>query len=161
MRQEGGHLGLSTLFGIFLSAVYPSFNISFLKEGTLSLREVSYTLLNSTKEYIRQINPFLYRGYYYDKESSLYYLLSIYYDPSEGVLLTIDDINMTKPRKISGLDLYCYCRHNPVMHVNSNGRSILLTTILSFLLFVAKISAFMGIIEYYKWDSPSEYGTIR
>lgn len=43
--------------------------------------EVSSTLLDSTKEYIRQINPFLYRGYYYDKESSLYYLLSRYYDP--------------------------------------------------------------------------------
>ena len=49
--------------------------------GLIHYGEVSFTLLDSTKEYIIQINPFLYRGYYYDKESSLFYLLSKYYDP--------------------------------------------------------------------------------
>jgi len=36
-------------------------------------------------EYIAQANPFLYRGYYYDSETGLYYLNSRYYDPQTVV----------------------------------------------------------------------------
>ncbi|MDE6149770.1 MAG: hypothetical protein K2F81_06720, partial [Ruminococcus sp.] len=31
-----------------------------------------------------KLNPFRYRGYYYDEETSLYYLQSRYYDPADS-----------------------------------------------------------------------------
>ncbi|HIS36514.1 TPA: hypothetical protein IAC10_07780 [Candidatus Scatousia excrementigallinarum] len=40
--------------------------------------EISY---NSS---VAKLNPFRYRGYYYDTETGLYYLNSRYYDPSIG-----------------------------------------------------------------------------
>ena len=33
---------------------------------------------------IADLNPFRYRGYYYDNETGLYYLQSRYYDPTIG-----------------------------------------------------------------------------
>ena len=36
------------------------------------------------------VNPFRYRGYYYDTESGLYYLQSRYYDPTTGRFVNAD-----------------------------------------------------------------------
>ena len=38
------------------------------------------------------VNPFRYRGYYYDTESGFYYLQSRYYDPQVGRFLNADGI---------------------------------------------------------------------
>ncbi len=40
--------------------------------------------INETVEGLGTINPFRYRGYYYDTETGLYYLQSRYYDPVVG-----------------------------------------------------------------------------
>jgi uncharacterized protein RhaS with RHS repeats len=37
--------------------------------------------LVSSSGWLANINPIRYRGYYYDAESGLYYLVSWYYDP--------------------------------------------------------------------------------
>ena len=37
--------------------------------------------------HIGNLNPFRYRGYYYDRETGLYYLKSRYYDPVVGKIL--------------------------------------------------------------------------
>ena len=39
---------------------------------------------------VGQINPFRYRGYYYDTETGFYYLQSRYYDPVVGRFLNAD-----------------------------------------------------------------------
>ena len=39
---------------------------------------------------IAKINPFRYRGYYYDTETGLYYLNSRYYDPEVGRFINAD-----------------------------------------------------------------------
>ena len=39
---------------------------------------------------IGKLNPFLYRGYYYDVETGLYYLNSRYYDAQTGRFLNAD-----------------------------------------------------------------------
>ena len=36
------------------------------------------------------MNPFRYRGYYYDNETGFYYLQSRYYDPSTGRFINAD-----------------------------------------------------------------------
>ena len=42
-------------------------------------------------EHIVHINPFRYRGYYYDTETELYYLQSRYYSPTVGRLVNADN----------------------------------------------------------------------
>ncbi|MBQ8340474.1 MAG: hypothetical protein IJY16_08520 [Clostridia bacterium] len=42
-------------------------------------------------EHIAHINPFRYRGYYYDAETELYYLQSRYYDPTVGRFVNADN----------------------------------------------------------------------
>ena len=68
-----------------------------------------------------EINPFRYRGYYYDTESRLYYLITRYYDPRLGVFLTRDSTEYLEPEEVGGVDLYAYCLNNPVMYVDPDG----------------------------------------
>ena len=76
---------------------------------------------NESSTFIGNINPFRYRGYYYDVETGLYYLKTRYYDPETGRFITIDDISYLAPDTINGLNLYAYCGNNPVMRVDENG----------------------------------------
>ena len=70
-----------------------------------------------------ELNPFRYRGYYYDTETKLYYLKTRYYDPEIGRFITIDDVTYLAPDTINGLNLYAYCNNNPVMNVDPEGTS--------------------------------------
>lgn len=73
--------------------------------------------------HIGNLNPFRYRGYYYDTETGLYFLKTRYYDPEVGRFITIDDISYIDPETINGLNLYAYCGNNPVMRVDENGNA--------------------------------------
>ena len=73
--------------------------------------------------HIGNLNPFRYRGYYYDTETGLYYLKSRYYDPEVGRFITIDDTSYLDPDTINGLNLYAYCGNNPVMRIDENGNA--------------------------------------
>ena len=70
---------------------------------------------------IGHINPFRYRGYYYDEETGLYYLNSRYYDPSTCRFISPDNIEYLDPNSINGLNLYTYCGNNPIMYVDPSG----------------------------------------
>ena len=72
---------------------------------------------------IAMLNPIRYRGYYFDEETSLYYLRSRYYDPEIGRFISIDGIKYLNPNIINGLNLYAYCVNNPVMNVDPNGNA--------------------------------------
>ena len=71
--------------------------------------------------HIGNLNPFRYRGYFYDVETELYYLQTRYYDPEVGRFITIDGIEYLDPESINGLNLYAYCGNNPVMFTDPNG----------------------------------------
>lgn len=71
--------------------------------------------------HIGNLNPFRYRGYYYDVETKLYYLKTRYYDPEVGRFMTIDGIEYLDPETINGLNLYAYCGNNPVMNIDPEG----------------------------------------
>ena len=70
---------------------------------------------------VAKLNPFRYRGYYYDAETGLYYLNSRYYDPSIGRFINADDISYIQPTDINGLNLFAYCGNNPVMYTDPEG----------------------------------------
>ena len=61
------------------------------------------------------VNPFRYRGYYYDSETGYYYLNSRYYDPETGRFLNADDIDFLGADGSSlSYNLFAYCMNNPV-----------------------------------------------
>ena len=72
---------------------------------------------------VAKLNPFRYRGYYYDAETGLYYLNSRYYDPSIGRFINADDISYIQPTDINGLNLFAYCGNNPIMRNDPEGTS--------------------------------------
>ena len=91
-------------------------------------------------DFIGNINPFRYRGYYYDAETGLYYLQSRYYDPAFGRFINADDPAVLLDEDagvIGGLNLYAYCNNNPVMYVDPTG-------CFPFLAFILGITALVG-----------------
>ncbi len=72
---------------------------------------------------IAAINPYRYRGYYYDTETGLYFLKTRYYDPAVGRFISMDDVAYIDPETIGGLNLFAYCNNNPVMNFDPSGHS--------------------------------------
>ena len=76
---------------------------------------VTYTDLTKGVD-IATINPFRYRGYYYDEEIGLYYLQSRYYDASVGRFTSVDNptiINNASNTASMSTNKYCYCQNSP------------------------------------------------
>ena len=69
------------------------------------------------------LNPFRYRGYYWDSNLGLYYLISRYYDPQTGRFINSDSLDYLDPQTLGGLNLYAYCGNNPVMGVDPSGHA--------------------------------------
>ena len=68
---------------------------------------------------VYMLNPFLYKGYYYDNDLYLYYCGSRYYDPEIGRFINADgQIN----DDILGTNLFAYCGNNPVTRADETGR---------------------------------------
>ncbi len=67
---------------------------------------------------IASINPFRYRGYYFDSDIGLYYLQSRYYNPVIGRFLNADEASFLG---ISGYNLFSYCKNTPVILSDPNG----------------------------------------
>ena len=70
---------------------------------------------------IGALNPFRYRGYYLDRETGLYYLMTRYYDPEIGRFVNADDVSYLDPETLNGCNLYAYCLNNPVMGYDPMG----------------------------------------
>ena len=69
---------------------------------------------------IATINPFRYRGYYYDEEIGLYYLQSRYYNPRICRFINSDDYMYTQT-SFSGKNLFAYCDNNAINRLDSEG----------------------------------------
>ena len=74
----------------------------------------------SQKRIVRTLNPFRYRGYYYDYDTGLYYLQSRYYNPQWGRFLNADGYVSTGTGLL-GYNMYAYCNNNPVMSADYGG----------------------------------------
>ena len=96
---------------------------------------------------IAEMNPFRYRGYYYDTETDLYYLQSRYYNPEVGRFINADEAEVIiDDRNIISTNLLVYCRNNPVNERDHNG-NLLLDLIGKFALY-----AVFGIIAQFASD---------
>nr|MCR5514522.1 RHS repeat-associated core domain-containing protein [Bacilli bacterium] len=81
-----------------------------------------YGVENTSPSFIGNVNPFRYRGYYFDSDTGLYYLRARYYDPEIGQFISPDDVGYMDFESIGGLNLYAYCNYNPVMYSDPSGR---------------------------------------
>ena len=81
----------------------------------------NYAINDTSNMGLGEINPFRYRGYFYDTDMGLYYLKTRYYDPEVGRFINMDGISYADPETINGLNLYAYCGNNPVMNIDPEG----------------------------------------
>ena len=82
-------------------------------------QDMSY--VDNTSFGLGDINPFRYKGYYYDVETGLFMMGHRYYSPELCRFIQPDDIEYLDPENINGLNLYCYCFNNPIMYVDPDG----------------------------------------
>ena len=87
--------------------------------GQTGAVEASYTYdawgrVISSTGVLAEINPFRYRGYYYDSETGFYYVSSRYYDPEIGRWINADNVIAGVGGDLKGYNLFAYCFNNPV-----------------------------------------------
>ena len=70
--------------------------------------------------HIGNLNPFRYRGYYYDTESGFYYLMSRYYDVVTHRFINADGY-FHAGTSILDSNTFAYCGNNPVLNVDPFG----------------------------------------
>ena len=83
---------------------------------------------------IANINPFRYRGYYYDVETGLYYLQSRYYDPEIGRFINSDNASVLFfEKQIYGVgNVFCYANNNVLNRSDFDGYFSILSFVVSF-----------------------------
>ena len=74
-----------------------------------------------TASHNANLNPFRYRGYYYDVETGFYYVSSRYYDPEIGRWINADGYVSTG-QGVLGTNMFAYCGNNPVNRVDYTGQ---------------------------------------
>lgn len=87
---------------------------------------------------------FRYRGYYYDEETSFYYLQSRYYDPSICRFISADQYELigALSKSLGELNLYSYCANNPIIYTDGSGQSIIFWLILGSIVASGLITGF-------------------
>ena len=66
----------------------------------------------------------MYRGYFYDVETGLYYLQSRYYDPETGRFINADDTAyIGYDSSPLSTNIFAYCANNPVNRVDYSGKA--------------------------------------
>ena len=72
-------------------------------------------MVDNTTNKIGEKNPYRYRSYYYDSETTWYYLNSRYYDPNIGRFITMDEIEyLGATSTLLSYNLFTYCEGNPI-----------------------------------------------
>lgn len=84
------------------------------------------SITGSMAETLGKDNPFRYRGYYYDKETNLYYLNSRYYDSNTGRFINADGLVQTG-QGLLDKNMFAYCANNPIIYRDSSGQSYVIT----------------------------------
>ena len=99
------------------------------------------------------LNPFRYRGYYYDSETGLYYLMSRYYDPVTRRFINADGYFQSGGSILDG-NMSAYCRNNPITFIDPYGETVYTFGVSGF---ISAIAGFSGSI-YYACDDKGNSG---
>ena len=71
---------------------------------------------------LADINPFKYKGYYFDLESGMYYCHTRYYVPEWGRWLNADSPLYTDTYEFDKLNFFTYCGNSPILRVDIEGQ---------------------------------------
>jgi len=88
--------------------------------GVLSITDGNGNDVSGNADHIANINPYRYKGYYYDVETGFYYLNSRYYNPMTARFINADGLVSTG-QGFNSYNLFAYCGNNPVVFVDPNG----------------------------------------
>ena len=79
--------------------------------------------VNSSRLFIGNANPIRYRSYFYDTDTSWYYLNSRYYDPAVGRFINADneDLPLTRLYSHHNKNYFAYSDNNPVIRLDDGG----------------------------------------
>ena len=129
--QQGNRVGMADGKNNFYYYIYNvQGDVIALADASTGKLAVTYTydawgklmeLKDTTANSVGTQNPFRYRGYYYDTETSLYYLQTRYYDPEVGRFINADGQLNTG---VLGYNMFAYCENNPVMLDDPTGEFI-------------------------------------
>ncbi len=88
--------------------------------------------VSTNANHLANINPFRYRGYYYDNESGFYYLNSRYYDPIVCRFLNADGVSLFsyEMQTVQQYNMFSYCWNNPVNMCDFTGEWPIFVTII-------------------------------
>ena len=78
----------------------------------------------SENDIVSFINPYTYRGYYYDSDTQLYYLNSRYYNPELCRYINADSIS-DNGAGVLGFNLFVYSANNPVKYSDPSGNFVI------------------------------------
>ena len=101
--------------------------VLFFKQGlskeVWSRYSIKYDAFGVEKDIVdSDTNAFRYCGEYYDKETATVYLRARYYNPTTGRFISRDSFAGRKSDPLS-LNLYTYCRNNPLIYIDPSGHS--------------------------------------
>ena len=67
------------------------------------------------------VNPYTYRGYFYEFETNTYFLKSRYYNPELCRFISADSVVSGTGGEILGYNMFAYCLNNPINRSDNNG----------------------------------------
>ena len=91
-------------------------------------------IVSGASNEVASLNPFRYRGYYYDEDTGLYYLNARYYNPQWRRFISPDDTAYLDPETPNGLNLYAYCNNDPVNYADPSGHGAVAILVAGFVI---------------------------
>ena len=74
----------------------------------------------SENDIVSFINPYTYRGYYYDSDTEMYFLKSRYYNPELHRFISADGL-INANQDVLGYNLFAYCSNDPINCSDTTG----------------------------------------
>ena len=129
--QQGNRVGMADGNNHFYYYIYNvQGDVIALADASTGKLAVTYTydawgklveLKDNTANSVGTQNPFRYRGYYYDTETSLYYLQTRYYDPEVGRFINADAFTSTDISGALSANMFAYCENRPTIGSDPTG----------------------------------------
>ena len=129
--QQGNRVGMADGNNHFYYYIYNvQGDVIALADASTGKLAVTYTydawgklveLKDTTANSVGTQNPFRYRGYYYDTETSLYYLQTRYYDPEVGRFINADAFTSTDISGVLSANMFAYCENRPTIGSDPTG----------------------------------------